>query len=172
MLASSMIDAEIVEHLESFSTISLRGLYKVSCTEFLGSAGFSQGVRQSERSEISRGADDGIKPGVKRSEPQDRQHKELAEPAKRPTVVRLQNVNNDDSTVGCSAGFGFFLRSVPGVPLRSTPGFMLSAAPRAAADRPGLSLKSQIATSKLLGLSLRLQIVTSKILPLSLLAGT
>ena len=67
---------------------------------------------------------------MKRSEPQDRQDKELAEPAKPPIVVRLQSVNNDDSTIGRFAGFDYFRLAVPGVPLRSTPGFMPTPAPR------------------------------------------
>ena len=45
--------------------------------------------------------------------------------------VGLQNVNRDDSTVGRFAGFGHSCRRVPGVPLRFTPGFMLSPAPQA-----------------------------------------
>jgi hypothetical protein len=58
--------------------------------------------------------------------------KTFAEPAKRPMALRLQTVIRDDATVGRSAGFDYFSRGVPGVSLRSTPGFMLSAAPRAA----------------------------------------
>jgi len=40
-----------------------------------------------------RGADVGIKPGWSEAKPQDRQHKKLAEPAKRPIAARLQNVS-------------------------------------------------------------------------------
>jgi len=40
----------------------------------------------------------------------------------------------DDSAVGRFADFEYFQRRVPGVPLRSTPGFTLSAAPRADID--------------------------------------
>ena len=36
------------------------------------------------------------------------------------------NIMRDDSTVGRSAGFDYSGPAVPGVPLRSTPGFMLS----------------------------------------------
>jgi len=42
----------------------------------------------------------------------------------------ITNVNRDDSAVGRSADFDYSSNRDPGVPLRSTPGFMLSSAPR------------------------------------------
>src|SRR6266498_137946 len=100
----------------------LRGLYQFSCTEFLGSAAFSQGVRQSERSEISPRSGRRHKAWGEAQRTPGSPTQKLAEPAKRPIAVRLQNVNHDDSTVGRSAGFDYFRLAVPGVPLRFTPG--------------------------------------------------
>ncbi len=78
------------------------------------------------------------------AEPQDRQHQNRAEPAKRPIAVRLHNVNRDDSTVGRSAGFGYFSKSILGFRWRSIPGFMLSTA------TAGLGTKDRFGRSKAL----------------------
>src|SRR5882672_11657482 len=70
---------------------------------------------------------DSIKPGVERAEPQDR-WKTKDQPTKWATA-------NHHEYIGLSRyrtlrALGFFNPGYPGVPLRSTPGFMLPPAPR------------------------------------------
>jgi hypothetical protein len=151
MLASAMIDTEIIEHLKSFSTISSRSATSSALQTFLYGrswgavlrnrserprhlwSGSDRLVRGAVATKSARGAADGIKPGVERSETPGSNRQKQIEPAKRPIefaipltsfAIDLRSFTHRSvPTVGRFADFIFFGR-VPGVSLRSTPGFM------------------------------------------------
>ena len=73
-------------------------------------------------------AGDSIKPGVERSETPGIYHKKIVKPAERPTDVSFRLAFLSLPLSAAPRALQVLFYRVPGVSLRSTPGFMLSPA--------------------------------------------